>query len=296
MTTASALDDRTAAAVREALSAASSGRLADACSIGERALAEGGDPPTLHAMLGMIRSQAGDFGQAIEHLQEAHRSRPSDLRIANNLVSALAQHNRHQEALGILTEELVAADSTRQLLRVRGFLAQSLEQFEAAVEAYQRVVSSDPNDWESWNNLGNARRGAGDREGSVDALRQAAAFNPASAPVRLNLGTALVSAGRFDEAEAELRRMADEFDRDAKPLRELHLLFKLQARDEDALVAIEQAVEREPGDLELWLALGSHRLSMLKHEAAEMAYAEVVQRDSSNSLGNLGLAVVFELT
>ena len=52
MTSASALDDRTAAAVRQALSAASSGRLADACSIGERALAEGGDPPTLHAMLG----------------------------------------------------------------------------------------------------------------------------------------------------------------------------------------------------------------------------------------------------
>src|SRR5206468_4087147 len=113
----------------------------------------------------------------------------------------------------------------------------SLEHFEAAAESYLRVVSGDPADWESWNNLGNARRSAGDWEGSVEALRHAATLNPSSAPVRLNLGTALVSAGRFDEAEAELRDMAEEFDRDSKPLRELHLLFKLQAREEDALNA-----------------------------------------------------------
>src|SRR5260221_1324526 len=233
MPIASALDDRTAAAVRQALSAASSGRIADACSIGERALADGGDPPTLHAMLGMFRSRTGDFGRAIEHLQEARRARPSDIRIANNLVSALAQQKRHQDALDVLTEELVAADSSLQLLRLRGFLAQSLEQFEAAVADYQRVVSGDPNDWESWNNLGNARRSAGAWAGSVDALRQAAKLNPASAPVRLNLGTALVSAGKFDEAEDEVRRMAEAFGGDAKPLRAMHLLFKLQARGED---------------------------------------------------------------
>src|SRR5437868_7231598 len=40
--------------------------------------------------------------------------------------------------------------------------------------------------------------------------------------------------------------------------------------------------------------LGIRRIPL--HDAAEMAYAEVVQRDPSNSLGNLGLAVVFELT
>ena len=296
MTAASVLDDQTAAAVRQALSAASFGRIAEACSIGEQALAAGGDPTTLHAMLGMFRSQAGNFTRAIEHLQEAHRGRPGDVRIAHNLASALAGQNRYQDALDILTEELLAADSSLQLLRLRGFLAQTLEQFETAMDAYERVVNSDPNDWESWNNLGNARRSMGDFEGSVDALRRASAINPASAPVRLNFGTALVSAGEFEEAEEQLRRMAEEFEADAKPLRELHLLYKIQARDEDALAAIERAVECEPDNLELWLALASHSLSMLKHSAAEAAYGEVVKRDPSNSLGNLGLAVAFELT
>ena len=296
MTSASTIDDKTAAAVRRALSAASSGRIAEACSIGEQALAAGGDPTTLHAMLGMFRSQVGDFGRAIEHLEPAFRARPADVRIANNLASALAHEKRYDDALNILTEELAAGDSSLQLLRLRGFLSQTLEQFTTAVDAYQRVVTADPADWESWNNLGNARRSAGDFGGSVEALRRAVSINPESAPVQLNLGTALVSAGEFDEAEKQLRRMTEAFPADAKPLRELHRLYKLQAREEDALAALDQAVEREAGDLDLWLALGSHRLSMLKHRAAEEAYAEVVRRDPSNSLGNLGLAVVFELT
>ncbi len=270
--------------------------MAEACSIGEQALEAGGDPTTIHAMLGMFQSQLGDFARAIEHLEPAHRARPGDVRIANNLASALAQENRYEEALKVVTEELVAGDPSLQLLRLRGFLAQTLEQFTTAADAYQRVVASDPNDWESWNNLGNARRSAGDFSGGVEALRRAVAINPNSAPVQLNLGTALTSAGEFDEAENQLRQMADAFPSDPKPLRELHRMYTLQARDEEALAAIEDAVERDPDDLELRLALAAHRLSIQKHSAAEAAYLEVVKRDSKNSLANLGLAVVFELT
>src|SRR5690242_8041047 len=162
MATTSTIDDFTTGAIREALAAARAGRLADACSAGERALAQGGDVAALNAMLGMFCTQAGDLDRAIAHLQLAHGARPSDIRIAGNLASAFAQQARYQEALDALTEELARSDPSLQLLKLRGFLAQTLGQFQTAIEMYEGVVAADPNDWESWNNLGNARLGAGD--------------------------------------------------------------------------------------------------------------------------------------
>ena len=48
-----------------------------------------------------------------------------------------------------------------RLERLRGFLAQSAEHFQDAMTSYERIVAAAPNDWETWNNLGNARRGCG---------------------------------------------------------------------------------------------------------------------------------------
>jgi tetratricopeptide (TPR) repeat protein len=296
MTGVSALDDKTTNAIREAVAAAAAGKLEEACQIGERTLAGGGDRAALNAMLGMFRSQVGDHERAIDHLRIAHNERPADLKVTRNLASALARQGRNQDALDVITEALARADSTLQLWKLRGFLAQALEQFEPAVRAYEQVVAADASDWESWNNLGNARRGAGDLDGSIGALRRAVEINSAVPPVRLNLANALIGAGLFEEAEQMLRAMAEEFPDDAKPLRQLHALQKQEGRDEEALASIEEAVNRDPDDLDLLLALASHRLAMLQHVEAEAAYAEVVRRDPGNQLGNLGLAIVFELT
>ena len=216
--------------------------------------------------------------------------------IATNLGSALAQLGRFDEGLSIITEERAQSDKSLRLRKLRGFLAQMSEDFPLAIASYEEVVGAAPEDWESWNNLGNARRLDGDLEGSAEALGRAAKINPAAAPVRLNYATTLAAAGKSDEAELQLKQMAKDFPSDAKPLRQLHMLFKAESRDEDALEAIEEAVKREPSDLELRLALASHQLSMLQHLAAEATYREVVALDPANELGNLGLAVVFELT
>jgi Flp pilus assembly protein TadD len=105
MTAASVLDDKTASAIREALAAASFGRLADACAIGERALREGGDAAALQAMLGMLKTRMGDLDAAVGHLTMAHAQRPADVLIANNLATALARLERHRDALNVVSDE-----------------------------------------------------------------------------------------------------------------------------------------------------------------------------------------------
>lgn len=296
MATAPALDDKTAAAIRQALSAAVSGRLADACAIGEQALSDGGDPAALHAMLGTLWSRAGDLEAGVRHLTAAYEQRPGDVVIANNLASGLAQLGRNRVALDIVTDELAQADPSRQLLRLRGFLAQVLEDYQTAAKAYEQVVAAVPDDWESWNNLGNARHGLEDFDSALEALTRAVALNPRSGPVQLNYATALEFAGKMDQAERVYRQMAAEFPADEKPMRQLFTLLKRQFRDDDALDAIEEAVRRAPDEVELGLGLASHRLTRGRHAAAEEAYRRVLAIEAGNTLAYLGVATVLDQT
>jgi tetratricopeptide (TPR) repeat protein len=296
MSTMNLLDDQTAGAIRQAIGAASAGRLNQACEIGERALAEGGDVAALNAMLGMLRCQSGNLDAGILHLRTAHEARPADVKIATNLATALAETGQHREALDVLTDDLVSKDNSLHLERLRGFVAQTLEDYPAAGASYERVISAVPADWEAWNNLGNARRGTGDFQGAVDALKRAGELNPDAAPVRLNLAVAIGAAGDFQESERLLRSMAEDYPEDARPLRELHLLLKEQGRDEEALEAIDSAAKRDPSDIELLLALASQLLFLLQNDAAEASYRRALELDPANGLANLGLAVVFELT
>ena len=226
----------------------------------------------------------------------AHRARPGDPIIANNLATALVQLKREGEALRVLTDDVVAADRTGQLLKLRAFTAQALGEFDRAVADYERVLAADPTDWESWNNLGNARRATGDLDGAVDAARRAVELDPTNPPLRLNHATALEYAGRSEDAEREYRKMAADFPQDAKPLMELFAMLKTQYRDDDAHEAIEEAVRRAPTDKELLLGLASHRLTRQLHAAAEEAYRRILIIEPANTLAFLGIATVLDLT
>ena len=296
MASVSTIDSRTAEAIREAVAAATAGRTKDACHIAERALADGGDTATLNAFLGSLHIRGGDADAGIAHLRQANAARPSDPIIAFNLASALAAREEYAPALEIISEELAQADSSMRLERLRGFLAQSLERFDDAIASYERIIAAAPDDWETWNNLGNARRAVGDAPGALEALHRAVEINPGMPPVRFNYATALVWAEEADKAEAELQAMAKDFPDDWRPLRELHALLRMQGREDEASEALEEAVRRDPTNLELLLGLAAHLLSRLQHAAAEQAYRRVLEIEPDNTLAYLGLATVLDLT
>jgi tetratricopeptide (TPR) repeat protein len=296
MTSVSTIDSRTAEAIREAVSAASAGRTDDACKIARRALANGGEAATLNALLGSLHIKNGEIDAAIEHLQKANAARPSDPVIGFNLASALTERGDYAAALEVIPKELAQRDATMRIERLRGFLAQSLERFQDAVASYELIVAAAPDDWETWNNLGNARRAADDVSGALEALRRAAEISPAIRPVRFNYATALVWAGEADKAESELRAMAKEFVDDWRPLRELHALLRLQGREDEATEPLEEAVRREPRNLELLLGLAAHLLSRQQHAAADSVYRRVLAIEADNTLAYLGIATVLDLT
>jgi len=78
-----------------------------------------------------------------------------------------------------------------------------------ALREYDEAAALAPNDYLIWTEVGRARAALGDTDGGVAALSRAVELAPAYAEQRWHLGNALLRAGRYDEAFAELRRAAD---------------------------------------------------------------------------------------
>lgn len=296
MASAPILDTRTADALRQAIGAAQRGDIVQARSTARAALAEGGDVAALNAFLGMLSARGGDLTGAISHLRAAHGARPDDATIACNLIAALIDSTDLVGALEVARLDLARRDASLRIARYRGFAAQSLERFDEAVEAYEHVVRLAPQDFESWNNLGNARAATGDLQGSVAALEQAMALDPQAPPTRLNLALALRSADRADEAEALLKRTADDFPDDARALHELYVQYKKEARQEDAMAAIEAAVARDGENANLQLKFAIECGLAERIEDAERAFHHVLALDAREVDAYLGLAVQYEHT
>ena len=292
--TTSVLDDATTEAIRSALAEAAAGRLDEACRIGQAALDHGGDAPALHAMLGMLRSQAGELDDAIRHLSIAQQARPNDVRITNNLAVAMAKAGRTQDALELITEDLARVDSSFQLWRLRGYLAQELDDHAEAVRSYREVVAAAPTDWETWNNLGNAFLAAGQAEDAVDALERSVKLNPAAMRTRLNLGRAMRLQGRVADAERNYRAMAKDFPRDPEPLADLYGLLHENGFDLEAEDALRGALERDPHNIGMLVALGRLYLARYAMPQARTTFRKILLLEPSNGSAFLSLADVLE--
>lgn len=296
MTSTMIADQITAHALRDAMTAARTGNLAQAGQIAEQALVAGGDVVPLNAFLGMVRARAGDAAGSIRHLRVAHQGKPGDATIACNLIAALADSGDQEGALDVATLALARADPSLRVARYRAFLAQSLERFDDAIEAYDHIVALAPNDFESWNNLGNARSATGDTDGAVAALERAVALDPNAAPTRLNLASALRAADRRAEAEAVLRQAIADFPGDARPHHDLYVLFKELGRDPPALEAIEAAVALDPANANLQFKAAVEYGLVPRVEEAERAYLAALALDPLLTDGYLGLAIQYEHT
>jgi len=283
--------------LNQAVQAARQGKFAQASSIAEGALKDGlGDATAFHSFLGMVYARSGDLPVATQHLAQGHALRPQDITIACNLISILMDQERDAEALVVANAQLMQKDVSFRIARFRGFLAQKLEDFAAAVDAYEFVIEKRPDDFESWNNLGNARAGLGDHKSAMTALQRAIEIDPKAAPTRLNLVSALEALDLLEEAEAELIKAIEEFPEDSRLPYQLYIFYKTQLKQEDAVAALITAADRDPDSSDIQLKLGIEYGVLLRTEEAERAYKQTIELNPKELDAYLGLAIQYEHT
>lgn len=262
---------KTVQLIQRALGCARNGDAAGARTAAQSGLRGGEAPEVFHSLLGRLDCQAGELTAGIAHFRAALAAKPADVAVRAQLVRALTDSGDMAGALEACPDALCRTDTSLRLMRLRAYLLQQTGAYAESAAAYRIIVAVDQQDFESWNNLGNALSAAGDTEGALAAIGRAAQLQPANAPVRFNQAATLVQAERLDDAEAALRAYCRDFPTDARPRVELAAICKIRGRDPEALEWLEEAARVAPRDAEIQVKLGLERQFAWQMEGAEAA-------------------------
>jgi tetratricopeptide (TPR) repeat protein len=165
-------------------------------------------------------------------------------------------------ALGSLDEaaQACATGDDPKLLRIAGYVHQKQGRPAEAAQAYEAVVAALPGDFESWNNLANARASLGQLDGAVAALEKALGLRPDVIALYLHLSEILALAERHEARRTVMR----------------------------------EAARRDPGNDEVQAELGLAESSMADYPAAERAYREAIRLSAGFTPAYLELGLLLE--
>ena len=278
--------------LRAAYAAYSKGDLSLARNQGEKVLKI--EPRNYHALqlLGVTACQSGDARRGADYLRKAiqHGGDNPDNRL--NLAKALLELGEFDEATTVCAPDGTA--TTPELQRMHAEILKVGGKGQEAVWKYEDLVLANPADFESWNNLGNARHEQGDFDGAMIALQRARKINAQSSLVHINIGRLLTSMDRHEEACLMLEQAALLEPQDPQPLLELGQALTAIDHAPSALKALGTAARLNPKDPKIFVAIGIAFTDLSDQLQAERAFRFAIQADPDFLPAYLNLGMLLE--
>lgn len=150
---------------------------------------------------GMLAGRLDKHGEAARWFASVLQAVPADRATRTNLVRSLVLAGDIEQARHWLDEP-----SSHALARLGGYVFHQMGDRETALLWYGRAVDLAPDDFESWNNIGNIRSELDQLDPAIAAYEQAITLRRDLPEPYLNLISLL---GRYDRNEARLRVARD---------------------------------------------------------------------------------------
>ena len=245
-------------AIRAAAEALRQRQFPAALATAQQGLASAPNDPALLGITALALLQLDRKAEAVPYLRRQIEVTPQDKAARFNLATVLTATGQGDEA------KVLAFDHGGHpgLARLAGYFHQQEGAVEDAIAAYRTALAAAPQDWESWNNLGNCLNQTGDRDGAVVAFENAVNRSPyPSLPeVFLNLSEAL---GAVNQRDARLRNA-------------------------------EEAVRRFPGHHALLVELGLAQAADGNRDLAEQTLRRAVANEDHFGEARLELGLLLE--
>jgi Flp pilus assembly protein TadD len=240
---------------KDASHAIDAGRLEEAKLLIARAVAAGFSGPPIERLNADLDFASGRYSDALaayQHLVGSSAKRPSDCE--KGAIAAL-QVGRVTDAKPLVECAVAASHPTWRAWNAKGVLADFMNDWAAADEAYARAHQMAPKDARIINNQGWSKLLRGEWAAAVPFLEQAAALDGKSTRIANNLELAKAALA------ADLpRRRAGETERDwAMRLNDAGVAAELLGDRKRAVAAFSQALEASP----TWYDRASNNLKAL---------------------------------
>ena len=160
--------------------------------------------------------------------------------------------------------------------RFLGKLYDKTSRDKEAVQELKRALQLDPNDWASYMELGLNAYQAANYEGAAENWEQALKLEPDNVPALRNLGAVYHALGRDDDAVAALQH-AIEIKPSADVYNNLGTIRFYQGRYQDAVPAFEKTVALGANNFDNWASLAdAYRWTLGDTEKAKQAYRTAI--------------------
>ena len=255
-----------------AMDQARRGNLQQALALAKSALAQHPLDHGLMLFIGMLHVRRMELDDAARQFREALRLAPADPVARIELVRVLIGLNQLDEA-----ERLLKSKTAKGLepKRLQAMILMRRGRFAEASVVCRDLVTAEPRDFESWGNLGACLLRSGDAKASVDALTQSLKLRRDQQHIRDAWAEAHIEAGSGEEALKFAREATTTFRLHCPRTRvTIARLEELLGRPDQALAALEEALQLEPGHVPALLAIA--RLHEKQNRLDE--FAEVIAR------------------
>jgi tetratricopeptide (TPR) repeat protein len=158
-----------------------------------------------------------------------------------------------------------------------GSLAYAGGDFEAALAQYQAAIARNPEDAESFSNLGQVLVKLNRPAEAIPHLQRAAEILPSRWAYQFNLARAYGLLGQWEPAVAGYRRAQTLFPNDYATAFNLGQALHKQGDEVGAVEAYQQAIAIEPNDPSFRMALGISYERLQKRTEAAAAYSEALR-------------------
>jgi Flp pilus assembly protein TadD len=209
--------------------------------------------------------------------------------LGGSCINAPAQTVRHHkiaESDSSFPPELIQAESDIEK-----------KDYAAALPLLEKVVTTDPKNYQAWFDLGFVYNAQGNPVESIAAYRKSVAAKPDLFESNLNLGISLAKAGQPDaeqylRAATTLKPTGDVDDGRARAWLSLANLLEASKPDE-AIEAYQRAAALAPKDQEPHLAAGALLEKASRFADAEQEYKQALAIDPGSSEALTGLANIY---
>jgi predicted O-linked N-acetylglucosamine transferase (SPINDLY family) len=269
------------------------GRAADAVAPLKRAFAGNPKSTEIADLLGATLLDIGDGRGAVAIFETIVKARHRDSKAWLHLAIASQLSGNAKRALEASDAALAIVPDAAPALGARGQALASLGQVDSAREAFVAGVRVAPKSAVAHHNFGVFLREQGDVDTAVSHLRTAVQLDATLAPAQEALVSALVDAGRADEALQQGEAFANAHPGSATALAMQAAARFAQGRVEDSLALYRRALAAPNAtpDSALLLAYGNALFGAGEAPEATRQFARAVELDPHNARARFSLAM-----
>ncbi len=178
------------------------GRIDEAQTLLDSALAASPDAPELLFLYGTLLARAGKLDQAVVTFARARAGMPDNVTLLNNLGTVLRQLGRHAEAVTHLRHALVLIPKSADTLANIGQALKALGRTGQAAECADLALRLNPDHAESLHLAGSVLIEQGEAKAAAEYFTRAAQLAPERPVYRVSLGLALLTLGDLPAGSA----------------------------------------------------------------------------------------------